>query len=88
MGATLPFENEADFSKIGDGLHISSVKHNAVIEVNEEGTEAAAATEDEFEYRSYVVEKKLTFVCNRPFMFIIQDNATKNVLFIGKYLQP
>jgi serpin B len=92
MGAPDAFDAAADFSGINgipDGLHISKVLHKAVIEVNEEGTEAAAATAVIMMKRCAVVRNPpQEFVCNRPFIFIIHDNKNHSILFIGKYEKP
>lgn len=92
LGAQDAFdEQKADFSGIkieDDGLHISKVIHKAVVEVNEEGTEAAAATAVVMMTRCMVMEFPEEFRCNRPFLFIIHDNDRKTALFIGKYARP
>lgn len=64
---------------LNDGIH------KAVIEVNEEGSEAAAATALVF---GRSARRKPSFVCNRPFLFFILDKATSNVLFMGAYREP
>merc|ERR1719402_634069 len=84
LGITRMFEGgKADFSGMagepGD-LVVSKVIQKAFIEVNEEGSEAAAAT-------AAVVTGKsgpLRFVCNHPFMFFIRDKLTEMVLFSGR----
>jgi len=96
LGAPLPFnDKQADFTGINDdairqGLHISKVIHNAVVEVNEEGTEAAAATAVVMTLRCAMVHEPPPeeFKCNRPFIFIIHEKATNTVLFLGKYMKP
>ena len=92
MGAPGAFDQvKANFkgiSDIGSGLYISKVLHKAFVEVNEEGTEAAAAT------AAVAMKKRLKtspsqpfeFKCDRPFLFIIHDN--RSVLFMGKYAKP
>lgn len=77
--------NRADFTNIANdkSLYISVVKHKAFIEVDEKGTEAAAVTSIGFETTSI---SSLTI--NRPFVFMIRDNKTNSVLFIGKVMQP
>lgn len=87
LGVISVFEPaEADLSGL-DGkrdLFVSRVFHSAKIEVNEAGTEAAAATivfaEGEFEVK--------TFRADHPFVFIIQNNNTGNILFIGRVYNP
>lgn len=76
------FTKEADFSSIGNNLFISGVLHKAVIEVNEEGSEAAASTVVSVDVTS--VREPLTFIANRPFMFIINDDVMDTILFMGK----
>ena len=84
----MPFnKNFANFSGISDSLYISKVIYQAVVEVNEEGTEAAAAAIALVNVRkSYKVIEIEEFRCNRPFLFMIQAND--GILFIGKYTQP
>ena len=86
LGASLPFTPAADFSGIRNGLYISKVHHQAVVEVNEEGTEAAAATDAHMFHYSWI--RTNMFICNRPFLFVIHDNANGGILFIGKYINP
>ena len=90
MGAPDAFdEARADLSGISkhsSGLYISKVIHKAVVEVNEEGTEAAAATA----VRGLKGNRRSPpeFKCNRPFIFLIHDNQDNTVLFLGKYSKP
>ncbi|XP_071519922.1 uncharacterized protein [Panulirus ornatus] len=65
-------------------LYVSRAVHKAFVEVNEEGTEAAAATVLMY-HRS---AKRHVFTCNRPFLFLIHDSFTRSVLFIGAYMNP
>jgi serpin B len=67
----------------GEKLAISAVVHKAFVEVNEEGSEAAAAT-------AVVTSRGMspTFRANHPFIFWIKDNSTGTVLFLGKVLEP
>lgn len=74
----------ADLSGIADaGIFVSFVKQNTFIEVNEEGTEAAAVTTVGIEYTSID-----SFQVNRPFLFVIRERTTNTILFIGKVLDP
>lgn len=78
--------NLSDFSPDG-GLAVGKSIHKAFVEVSEEGTEAAAATAlISFRVARPVGPSK--FVCNHPFLFIIYDNVTSNVLFMGAYKSP
>jgi len=77
---------EADFSKIVKDVqaYISEVKHKAFIDVNEEGTEAAAVTSVEMSFTS----APSPFVVNRPFVFVIHEKKTQAILFMGKIVDP
>jgi len=80
---------KADFSGM-DGtrnLYASSVVQKAFIEVNEEGSEAAAATGMVMMMRSMPAPPQ-KFTCDRPFLFAIKDNLTGMVLFTGRVTDP
>jgi serine protease inhibitor len=77
--------DQADFSGIGDNLSISRVLHKAVIEVNEEGSEAAAATGVEMKLTA--AAQPLSFIADRPFLFIIADDESGTILFMGKLFE-
>lgn len=82
LGMGEAFTDKADFSGIGDNVCISRVLHKAVIEVNEEGSEAAAATAVEMKRTS--AGEPLAFIADRPFLFVIADDQTGTILFMGK----
>ncbi|MGI6685244.1 MAG: serpin family protein [Bacillota bacterium] len=82
LGMGEAFSETADFSGIREGISISRVLHKAVIEVNEEGSEAAAATVVEMNESAAL--EPLTFIADRPFVFIITDDETETILFMGK----
>jgi serpin B len=91
FGAGLAFSNSADFSGIGDEpLKIADILHKAFVEVNEEGTEAAAATGVVMKTLSAVMhtEPPKIFNANRPFMFMIRNHKTGNILFQGRICDP
>lgn len=70
-------------------VSISRVIHQAVIEVNEEGTEAAAATAVEMKLTSVRIdEDPFVMVFDRPFFFAIRDNRTGSILFMGSIADP
>ncbi|MCD4792882.1 MAG: serpin family protein [Bacteroidales bacterium] len=91
MGMTIAFlPGEADFSKINPNyqLYISKVKHKTFIEVNEEGTEAAAVTSVEISYTCDDGDNSITVNFNRPFLFAIREVTTDAVVFLGKVENP
>ncbi|PKM85490.1 MAG: proteinase IV [Firmicutes bacterium HGW-Firmicutes-11] len=83
MGMVLPFDPAADFSGIREGLFISQVLHKAVIEVNEEGSEAAGVTVVVMEESAAL--EPLTFIADQPFLFLIAEEGTGSILFLGKF---
>jgi serpin B len=88
LGIGKAFGSGGDFSGM-DGtktLFIGPVLHKAFVEVNEEGTEAAAATA--VVIRKTALPRKLTFKADRPFLFLIRDKMTGNILFLGRVLDP
>ena len=84
MGMPIAFSNKADFSLFNDKLPLAvdSVIHKAVVEVDEKGTVAAAATSIVITpiSASYNAE----FTADHPFMFMIKDNKTDAILFLGQ----
>lgn len=81
-------ECDANFSGM-DGtreLHISAVVHKAFVEVNEEGTEAAAATAVVMSSRSLM--QPPAFRADHPFLFLIRDNHSGSILFLGRVIDP
>lgn len=88
MGLETAFTEAADFSKMTkEDIHLSSIVHKAFIKTDETGTEAAASTSALFMVKG-VAEKIPTFMANHPFFFIIRDNVTGNLLFMGRYMNP
>ena len=87
----IDFGGEADFSGMTGkrDLRISEVIHQAFVDVNEEGTEAAAATAVVMRTGSVgMPRQKKIFNADHPFIFIIQENATGNILFLGRVTNP
>ncbi len=80
--------NGADFSGMDGGkrLFIGFVIHQAYVDVNEEGTEAAAATAVGMGVTAY--QPTATFNADHPFIFIIQEKKTGNILFMGRVSNP
>ncbi|XWS24288.1 hypothetical protein CRYUN_Cryun28dG0088200 [Craigia yunnanensis] len=91
----LPFSNnEADWTEMADlpkgqNLYVSNMFHKSVVEANEEGTEAAAATAAVLMGSCrFVEDNKIDFVAEHPFLFMIREDATEVVLFIEHVLNP
>ena len=91
MGMGIAFGREADFTGINKkgNLLISEVLHKTFVEVNEEGTEAAAVTSVGVALTS-VDGPKPGFVMsvNRPFFFVIREKSSGTILFMGKIINP
>ncbi len=85
MGMRLAFTGQADFSGLAEtSLFIDKVIHEARVRVDEEGTEAAAATA--------VLMKRgappESFVANHPFLVLIRDTRTGAIVFMGRVSDP
>lgn len=89
MGMGIAFGPGADFRGINrdGGLNIDYVKHKTFVEVNEEGTEAAAVTVVAIE-RTSAGPSKTYFHAGRPFMFAITEKTTGAVMFMGTVKHP
>ncbi|KAF3550511.1 hypothetical protein DY000_02005575, partial [Brassica cretica] len=72
------------------GMRSISLYHKACVEIDEEGAEAAAATADEDEGCSLYMEppKRIAFVADHPFLFLIREDKTGTVLFFGQIFDP
>lgn len=90
MGLTDAFSSNANFSGINGkrDLFISAVIHKAYVDVNEEGTEAAAATAVTIRLTSIGPSRTPVFKADHPFLFLIRDNHTNSILFIGRVMNP
>jgi serine protease inhibitor len=94
LGLGVAFDQaKADFAAMresaGPGkLYIQQVLHKAAIEVNEEGTEAAAATGVQVGVTAVMPDKEFVFRAERPFFFAIVDKTTGAVLFMGTMGDP
>ncbi len=92
MGMSIAFSDQADFTRIvrHGGIYISRVLHKTFVQVDEEGTEAAAVTLIEFRETSAGGDSDLDFYIkiNRPFYFIIHEKESGTILFIGKIKNP
>ena len=85
LGMGIAFAPGADFCKINCGIYISRVIHKTFIQVDEEGTEAAAVTAVEFLKGS---AEGIYMILNRPFIYVIWDHVTDNLLFMGILAHP
>ncbi|NXK96233.1 SPB6 protein, partial [Formicarius rufipectus] len=83
-------EGKADFSGISSGneLVLSEVVHKSFVEVNEEGTEAAAATAAVMFCGCAMTVPVLEFTADHPFLFFIRHNKTCSILFCGRFCSP
>ena len=90
LGMPTAFTNSADFSGMTGtkDLKIDKVIHQAFIEVNEEGTEAAAATGIGVGMKTSMPPPTPIFKADHPFIFIIQQKETGNILFMGRVSNP
>lgn len=91
LGMPVAFDaGRADFSGIttAEQLVIAAVIHQANIDVDEKGTEAAAATAVAIEWTSAPVDEPLTVRVDRPFLFALRDVPTGAVLFLGRVSDP
>ena len=91
MGMPEAFSGRADFSGITGrrGLFISKVVHKAFVDVNEEGTEAAAATAVAIKLSCVPdMEPSVDFRADHPFLFLIRHEGTGAVLFMGRLADP
>jgi serpin B len=91
MGMPQAFSRQADFSGIGSELYLSKVIQKAFVEVNEKGTEAAAATAVIVAPAAAVGgggHGPVVFRADHPFVFLIRDNRTGSLLFVGRLVEP
>lgn len=87
LGMGVAFTSKANFSHMLEelgNLAISEVKHKTFVEVNEEGTEAAAVTSTGIMVTSLPPSVRI----DRPFVFMIREKSSGAILFIGKLMQP
>jgi serpin B len=89
MGMIDAFSEDADFSGINGerSLFVSDVIHKGFVAVDEEGTEAAAATAMTASTTASISET-VRFTVDRPFIFLICDGVTETILFIGRVMDP
>jgi serpin B len=89
LGMVDAFTNGADFSGIAPGIHIEKALHKAYVSVDEAGTEAAAATGfATADAVPYIPIPPAVFRANHPFIFLIRDNVSGAILFMGRVTDP
>ncbi len=79
------FSRMVDLDELVENVYIGEVYHSSFIEVDEEGTEAAAATAVEMRLESMPMEQTV-LEFNKPFFFVIEEAETKNILFMGQFV--
>jgi serpin B len=96
-GIALALADNADFSGMTgkrpaqDGVKIGQIRHRAIIEVAEEGTEAAGATAVVMQRAKSMPPKRpepVPFIVDRPFLFYVVDDASGAILFQGRIVDP
>ena len=76
----------ANFSNMTNApLYVSQMLQKAKIEVNEDGAKAAAVTMAGFTYTSYEPSRNFDFHATRPFLYLILEESTRSIFFIGTY---
>ena len=68
-----------------ESLYVSQIAQDYFVKVDEEGTEAAAATSTVVDSKMMMPEAKFKMECNRPFFFVIRENTTGLLIFVGEY---
>jgi serpin B len=87
LGMGIAFDpNHADFTNLADGAYIAFVQHKTFVEVNEEGTEAAAATG--VGVGATAIRPPFHMTLDHPFFYAIRDDKTGAILFLGVLLEP
>ena len=90
MGMPAAFSDQAEFSGISTEKEqkLFEAIHQAFVDVNEEGTEAAAATGHIGGDAPGPVPQEAVFRADHPFLFLIRDNRTGTILFLGRVVNP
>jgi serpin B len=90
LGMGIAFGGGADFSRINGygNLFISRVIHQSFVQIDEEGTEAAAATIVELMDTSGIGPSGFFMRVDRPYIFVIRERINNTILFIGKITKP
>ena len=86
MGMPSAFSPAADFKAMSNSaLCLSLVKQDAIIKVDEEGTEAAAVSTATMYATAFMPNQHIVFHADRPFLYLITESSTGAILFAGKY---
>lgn len=91
LGMTLPFTTEADFSLMFEGaeLMLSQVQHKSIVQIDEKGTIAAAATGATMITKAMPdPDHWISFHIDRPFLFVIKEKKSDTILFMGQVKEP
>ncbi|KAM0013405.1 putative Serpin family protein [Helianthus debilis subsp. tardiflorus] len=93
LGLVLPFDFGHHFtemidSPVGTSLYVPSIHQKSIVEVNEEGTEAVAVTLGMIFGSAFTAPKAVDFVADHPFLFVIREDVTGVVLFMGQVSDP
>ncbi|GFP83143.1 serpin-zx [Phtheirospermum japonicum] len=91
QGLVLPFSpgGLTEMVENGEGLKISRFFHKSCIEVDEQGTEAAAASACVIDEEYCLIEEEVVdFVADHPFLFVVREDVSGAVLFVGQVLNP
>uniref|UniRef100_A0AAG5D4W5 Serpin domain-containing protein n=1 Tax=Anopheles atroparvus TaxID=41427 RepID=A0AAG5D4W5_ANOAO len=91
LGMSRMFSDAAEFPDLLEGnepLKVSKVVHKAFIEVNEEGTEAAAATAAVVRMKRAMPPRRVQFVVDRPFLYVLLLSGARQTAFIGRLAKP
>lgn len=95
LGVVLPFTRDAELTEMvemessdGGKLFVSSVYHKSFAEVTEEGTEAAAVSAVDIMQQCLMIEDEVDFVADPPFLFVIREDMSGVVLFMGQVNDP
>jgi serpin B len=94
LGVVLPFFGggltKMVDSSVSHELFVSNIFHKSFIEVNEEGTEAAAVSAVTIELQCAPMRgpTRMDFVADHPFLYLIRDDLTGTIIFVGQVLNP
>jgi serine protease inhibitor len=88
VNGSAQFDGMSSGTNPADALFVGAVLHKAFLEVNEKGTEAAAAIGLRYEHEESPHALVPTFRADRPFLFLIRDRSSGAILFIGRFARP